>query len=41
MILPIVAFGNEMLKSKCVSIEKDFDGLDNLITKNRYYEVYS
>lgn len=40
MILPIIAFGNDILKAKCVSIEKDFDGLDNLIT-NMWDTMYN
>ena len=40
MILPIVAFGNDILKSKCVSIKKNFGGLDDLIT-NMWDTMYN
>jgi peptide deformylase len=31
MILPIVAYGDPVLKKKCVDITKDYDGLEQLI----------
>lgn len=40
MILPVIAYGTPILKKKAASIEKDYEGLEDLI-KNMYDTMYN
>ena len=40
MILPILAYGNPILKTKCKRINKDFKDL-NVLIKNMWETMYS
>lgn len=39
MVLPIVVYGDPVLRKKCVDIDKDYPGLDQLI-KDMYETMY-